>query len=141
MMLLEVHSLEAAPRNKGVPCGHCTEKELVSYLADTAHTFLLTKRPTQALATGGVTNAPRYCPQGVALTHLAPLKTAHCQTEPVRLTLVAVVTRSSSVTTALLGHGPVDLSCDREPSTVFSQFQGKRRKESFCGRLKLPPTH
>lgn len=54
---------------------------------------------------------------------------------------MAVVTQSSSVTTALLGHGPVDLSCDREPSTVFSQLQGKRRKESFCGRLKLPSTH
>lgn len=42
MMVLEVHSLEAASRNKGVPCGHCTEKELVSYLANTAHTFFLT---------------------------------------------------------------------------------------------------
>lgn len=40
-LLLEVHSLEAAPRNKGVPCSHCTEKELVSYLAGTAHTFFL----------------------------------------------------------------------------------------------------
>lgn len=44
-------------------------------------------------------------------SHLAPLKTAHRQIEPVRLTLVAVVT----VTIALLGHGSVDLSRDREP--------------------------